>query len=202
VYAQYQKNTMNQLPSLNLSKILHGGGDVSDQGSTDLLEYTLDAQTVRLPIVGQAQWRAIASHVGDNEYWLAGVIRATLALECGRCLDPVHHELEARLETLLHFKPSIKTPSRSLTQDDEDVVLFGDPSLDLTALFAESLSMEIPNTVRCKTNCKGLCSACGANLNRTQSCVETRADCPAFGQPQNKPDSPFAALKEMFKDEP
>jgi uncharacterized metal-binding protein YceD (DUF177 family) len=192
---------MNQLPSLNLSTILRGGGDVSDQGTTDLLEYTQDTQTISLPLVGQAQWRAIASHVGDNEYWLAGRIRATLALECGRCLDPVEHELEARLETLLHFKPSIKTPTRSLTQDDEDVVLFGDPSLDLAALFAESLSMEIPSSVRCKAACKGLCSACGANLNRTDVCSEARADCPAFGKPQDKRENPFAALKDMFKEE-
>jgi uncharacterized protein len=195
-----KKIHMNQLPSLNLSKILRGGGDVSDHGNTDLLEYMLDEQVIRLPIVGQAQWRAIASHVGDNEYWLAGRIRATLALECGRCLDPVHHELEARLETLLHFKPSIKTPTRSLTQDDEDVVLFGDPGLDLTALFAESLSLDIPNTVRCKTDCKGLCSACGVNLNRTTACVQSRADCPAFGQLEQKRENPFTALKEMFKE--
>jgi uncharacterized metal-binding protein YceD (DUF177 family) len=194
------EKTMNQIPSINLSKILRGGGDVSDQGSTDHLEYTEDTNTIAVPLIGQAEWRAMASHIGDNEFWLAGRIRATLALECGRCLDPVQHTLEARLETLLHFKPSVKTPTRSLTQDDEDVVLFGDPALDLTALFAESLNLEIPSTVRCKSGCLGLCSACGANLNRTSACLEARADCPAFGKSEQKRDNPFTALQNLFKD--
>jgi uncharacterized metal-binding protein YceD (DUF177 family) len=195
-----RKKTMNQLPSINLSKILRGGGDVSDQGSTDHLEYTEDSKTIAVPLVGSAEWRAMASHIGDNEFWLAGRIRATLALECGRCLDPVQHTLEARLETLLHFKPSIKTTTRSLTQDDEDVVLFGDPALDLSALFAESLSLEIPSTVRCKADCKGLCSACGTNLNRNTVCPEARADCPTFGQSEPTRDNPFVVLKDLFKD--
>jgi uncharacterized protein len=191
---------MNQIPSINVSKILRGGGDVSDHGNTDHLEYSEGENTIAVPLIGQAEWRAIASHIGDNEFWLAGRIRATLALECGRCLDPVHHPLEARLETLLHFKPSVKTPTRSLTEDDEDVVLFGDPTLDLSALFAESLSLEIPNSVRCKSGCKGLCSACGANLNRTDACTTARADCPVFGQNEQKRDNPFVVLKDLFED--
>jgi uncharacterized protein len=195
-----RKKTMNQLPSINLSKILRGGGDVSDQSTTSHLEYIEDTTAIALPLIGSAEWRAMASHIGDNEFWLAGRIRATLALECGRCLEPVHHTLEARLETLLHFKPSIKTPTRSLTSDDEDVVVFGDPTLDLSALFAESLSLEIPSTVRCKPDCKGLCSACGANLNHNTACREARANCPAFGQTEQKHDNPFVALKDLFKD--
>ncbi|MFN3266755.1 MAG: YceD family protein [Deinococcales bacterium] len=190
---------MNQLPSLNLSKILRGGGDVSDEGFTSVLEYTEHGASHPLPLVGNAEWRAIASHIGDNEYWLAGRIRATLLLECGRCLDPVEHRLEARLETLLHFKPSVKIPTRSQTQDDEDVVLFGDPSLDLSALFAESLMLEIPNTVRCKSDCRGLCSECGTNLNRATACPSAAPDCPAFGSRTEKRENPFSALKDLFK---
>lgn len=195
---------MNQVPSLNLSKILRGGGDVTNDGETSLLEYSVETthgvELNTLPLVGEADWRAIASHVGDNEYWLAGTIRATLKLECGRCLDPVNQDVEARLESLLRFKPSVKTPTRTLTEDDEEVIMFGDPELNLTALFAESLSLEIPALVKCRQNCKGLCVACGTNLNLITACVDTRADCPTFGVKEIKRENPFAALKDIFKD--
>ena len=170
---------MIEAPSLNLSQILRGGGDVSNAGQADILEYTVPTthglETNTIPLLGRAEWRAIASHLGDNEYWLAGTIRATLQLECGRCLDPVEYSLESRLESLLRFDASIKIPTR-LVEDDDEVIVFGDPNIDLTALFAEAISLDIPTMVKCKSKCKGLCADCGANLNRTAACPETRAD--------------------------
>lgn len=195
---------MNEVPSLNLVKILRGGGDVSDQGKTNLLEYSVETthglEVVTLPLHGTAEWRAIASHIGEQEFWLAGTIEATLNLECGRCLDPVTHSMEARLESLLRFDPNTKTPKRTLTDDDEEVILFGDPNLNLTALFAEAISLEIPAMVKCRANCKGLCASCGMNLNNTSACKEARADCPSFGVQETKKENPFAVLKDLFKD--
>ncbi len=196
---------MIEVPSLNLQKILRGGGDASNEGQTTVLEFTVPTphgeEITVLPLVGAAEWRAIASHVGANEYWLAGRVRATLMLECGRCLDPVEQTLEAQVESLLRFDASIKVPTRTLTEDDEEVILFGDPNIDLTALLAEALSLEIPTTVRCRHNCKGLCSACGANLNGVEACVKSLVECPVFGEKAKKPSNPFAALKDLFKDE-
>jgi uncharacterized protein len=194
---------VNEVPSLDLTKILRGGSDVTNEGETIVLEYTVPTthglQTNIIPLIGSADWRAIASHVGDNEYWLAGTIRATLNLDCGRCLDPVSHDLEARLESLLRFDPKIEIPTR-LVDNDEEVIVFGNPNIDLTALFAEALSLEIPAMVKCKSKCKGLCADCGANLNRTTACAESRADCPVFGVQTDKRENPFAALKDLFKD--
>ncbi len=194
---------MIDAPSLNLSQILRGGGDVSNAGKTDVLEFSVPTthglETNVIPLLGDAEWRAIASHVGDNEYWLAGTIRATLRLDCGRCLDPVEYSLESRFESLLRFDASVKIPTR-LVEDDEEVIVFGDPNIDLTALFAESISLDIPTMVKCKSKCKGLCVACGANLNRTSACPETRADCPVFGVQESKRENAFSALKDLFKD--
>ncbi|MEY4530889.1 MAG: hypothetical protein RLZZ156_1610 [Deinococcota bacterium] len=194
---------VNEVPNLDLTKILRGGGDVSSEGETSLLEYTVPTthgiQTNVVPLLGSADWRAIASHVSDNEYWLAGTIRATLNLDCGRCLDPVSYDLEARLESLLRFDSKIETPTR-LVDNDEEVIVFGNPIIDLTALFAEALSLEIPAMVKCKSKCKGLCVDCGANLNRTTACTTARADCPVFGEQADKRENPFAALKDLFKD--
>ena len=194
---------MNEVPSLDLTKILRGGSDVSNEGETHVLEYTVPTthglQTNTIPLLGVADWRAIASHVGDNEYWLAGTIRATLNLDCGRCLDPVSYDLEARLESLLRFDSKIEIPTR-LVDNDEEVIVFGHPNIDLTALFAEALSLEIPAMVKCKSKCKGLCVDCGANLNRTTACAEARADCPVFGVQVGTRENPFTALKDLFKD--
>jgi uncharacterized protein len=198
---------MSEVAGLNVSKIIHSGGDVSGSGELERLELVTpnpDGSQTRtaIPLEGKAQWRAVVSHVGADEYWLAGRIKANALLECARCLEPVVKPVEARLESLLQYNPRVQHPRREVQDDGEEIIVFGDPSLDLSALLAEAFSMELPQVVLHSPDCKGLCVACGTNLNHLAAgtCAVNRADCPQLAPSETNTNNPFSQLKELFKD--
>jgi uncharacterized protein len=193
--------------SLNVSKILRHGGDVSGNGELTHLEYTTfhpdgSSHLTAIPLEGPVQWRAVISHVGADEYWIAGRVVGKVIEECARCLEPVVVPVEARLEGLMRYNASVVTPKRVIEDDGEEVIVFGDPSIDLSPLLAEAFSVETPEIVLHDPNCKGLCSECGTNLNHLAAgtCAVNSPTCPQT--PHEKPEtaSPFAALKDLFKE--
>lgn len=197
------------LPSLNLSRILHGGGDVSDHGEVAHLQVIRPGlhegeapEITDIQLAEPAQWRASASHVSTDEFYLSGRIAGRAVMECSRCLEPTMVPFQARLEALLRYNAHVKTPHLEMTDDDE-VIVFGDPSLDLSNLMAEAVSLELPFIVLHAPDCKGLCAACGTNLNRipTNTCAVARDDCPNLEHGHaDDADNPFAKLKGLLKD--
>lgn len=196
---------LSKIPSLNLARVLRDSGDVSGEGELEQLNITKPAveegqppEVIALPLAGPLRWRASVTYIGPSEYWLDGRVKGPVNLECARCLEPVRMDVEARLESLLHHKPSVKTPHLETSDDgEEDFIVFGDPNLDLTQIIAEAFSMEIPLSVLHDPNCKGLCVACGTNLNHLQAgtCAANRADCPQLHHAE--PDHPLAGLNKL-----
>ena len=194
-------------PSLNVSKILRHGGDVSNAGELNGLTLTTfhpdgSSDANPIPIEGTVQWRAVISHVGTDEYWLAGRVQANAILECARCLETVIKPIEARLEGLMRYKSSVTTPRRIIEDDGEEIIVFGDPSIDLSDLLAEAFTLETPEIVLHSPDCKGLCTECGTNLNHLASgtCAVGSATCPQIVTKKPEVENPFAGLKDLFKE--
>jgi uncharacterized protein len=196
------------LPSLNLSRILRGGGDVSDHGEVDHLRVVTPSihegqppEITDIQLAQPALWRASASHVATDEFYLSGRITGNAVMECSRCLEPTDVPFDARLEALLRYDARVKTPHLE-NEDDEEVLVFRDPSLDLSNLLAEAVSLELPLTVLHAPDCKGLCAACGTNLNHipANTCAVNRADCPNVRHAHaDDPDNPFAKLRGLLE---
>ncbi len=196
------------LPSLNLSRILRGGGDVSDHGEVDHLRVVIPSlhegqppEITEIRLAEPAQWRASASHVATDEFYLSGRIAGKAVLECSRCLEPTNVPFAARLEALLRYNAHVKTPHLD-TDGEEEFIVFSDPSLDLSNLLAEAVSLELPLTVLHSSDCKGLCAACGTNLNHipANTCAVARADCPNLKHDHaDDPDNPFAKLRGLLE---
>ncbi len=54
---------------------------------------------------------------------------------------------------------------------------FKDDSINLEPLIRECIVLAVARSVRCKSDCKGLCPICGANLNTTQcGCAVKNSD--------------------------
>lgn len=77
--------------------------------------------------------------------------------ECMRCLREVNASLHAQFDELFAFD------SRSVTESG--LILREDANIDLEPLAREYLELELPISVVCREDCKGLCPVCGQDLN-------------------------------------
>ncbi|MBQ5968619.1 MAG: DUF177 domain-containing protein [Clostridia bacterium] len=82
----------------------------------------------------------------------------SLGFDCDRCAAPT--------VTTLHV-PMRHTLLRALSNDAdwEDYIVVPDLRLDLTALVREDVLLALPTKLLCRDDCRGLCPACGKNLN-------------------------------------
>lgn len=86
---------------------------------------------------------------------VSGTATAPLVGECGRCLEPVHDEIEVELQELFRYEPDPADPDLP--------VLVGD-LCDLEPALRDALVLELPTTPLCAPQCPGLCPRCGARL--------------------------------------
>jgi uncharacterized protein len=86
---------------------------------------------------------------------VSGSVRAPLAAECGRCLEPVDAVLDADVQELFAYDPE--------NADDDISVLTGD-LLDLRPLLRDAVVLAMPINPVCDDECAGLCATCGTRL--------------------------------------
>ena len=120
----------------------------------------------------------------DIEKAGAGVFRVTgravtrLELECGRCLDEFEVPVDARFE--LRYVPQAEAApdeEREIAEDDLTTSFYRDGTLDVIDMLREQFQLALPMKPLCSDACRGLCSQCGANLNRTTcACTPTWED--------------------------
>jgi uncharacterized protein len=99
-------------------------------------------------------------------------VRATVQLDCSRCLEPFLTDLTATFAE--EFLPSINVVTGAALQSQEDTALRIDERhiLDLTEITRQYLLMALPLNPICAATCLGLCPGCGVNLNSGQcSCA-------------------------------
>ena len=88
---------------------------------------------------------------------VSGTARASLAGECGRCLDPMTATTEAELLELYAY------PESEDGGDDELMHLDGD-LLDLEPTVRDAVVLGLPLNPLCAPDCLGLCPTCGTKL--------------------------------------
>ena len=82
-----------------------------------------------------------------------------LSLVCDRCAKPFEREKTVEYETLLALELA--------NEESGDIVLLDeDGMLELDELMQEVFLLEMDTKNLCSEDCKGLCSGCGADLNR------------------------------------
>jgi uncharacterized protein len=104
-----------------------------------------------------------------------GRVSAPARLRCGRCLDPYDILLEGEVEVRYRLDAA----------GDEDAMPYG-PVVDLAGPVEEALVLAMPVVPLCRSDCPGLCPACGRRRG-DGGCRCLPADTAA--------DGPFAALR-------
>ncbi|MFC1671960.1 DUF177 domain-containing protein [Planctomycetota bacterium] len=82
-----------------------------------------------------------------------GTVSSTFSIPCALCVEPAHIDINERLQL------SLNIPSHG--------------EINLTAPVRDAFMEGTPMKITCSPSCKGLCPACGKNMNNeTCSCLE------------------------------
>ena len=174
--------------SLNLAKIRTPHTEFAQVYAPEELAADNDSFAVAGPVS-----LAFDIEKDKRRFRLAGRVRTLLVLPCSRCLEGFELDVDAPFE--LRYQP--KDPGavaadggeRELGEADLASAFYENDEVDLGQLMTEQFYLALPMKALCRDECRGLCSQCGANLNRGQcGCASTWED------PR------FAALRALKKE--
>jgi uncharacterized protein len=126
-------------------------------------------------------------HKDGDQFRLVGRVSTLLELPCSRCLDPFTWTVDASFD--LRYQPhALNTGEgeREVEEDDLSTAFYENETIDLGQLMREQFYLSLPMKPLCSGDCRGLCPACGTNLNRGT------CDCHREWE-----DPRFAALREL-----
>ena len=103
---------------------------------------------------------------------VSGSVAASIRAECGRCLQPIHGEIEVDVQELFAYDA-----------DNEDTATVDGDYLDFEPVARDAVMLGLPLNPTCREDCAGLCAGCGEPL----------AELPA-GHGHDEIDSRWAAL--------
>jgi uncharacterized protein len=99
---------------------------------------------------------------------VTGPLQTRVRLECSRCAEEVIVPIEVKLEE--EFLPAGSEEARVRASDLlDETFTFEDDQIELEELLRQEIEAAFPIKVLCQSNCRGLCSECGTNLNH-ESC--------------------------------
>ena len=129
-------------------------------------------------VVEPAHLQAVA-HKDQDRFRVVGRVTTTLELACGRCLEPYRIPVDASFD--LRYLPQTAATAdggeSEVADDDLSTSFYQDDAIDLAQLLQEQFYLALPMKPLCGPDCKGLCSACGTNLNvETCGCDTTWVD--------------------------
>jgi len=142
-------------------------------------------------------WRIRIQRISGDEdvYLFDAKVAATARLACRRCLTEVDVPVSTSLVYTLHYEPSSNpAPGAVLLREaehQEDILVFQRPEVDFGDLLLEMLAVELPLTVLCREDCKGL-SLEGINLNEHPEAAQAQES-----QDEDTNESPFAVLRDL-----
>jgi uncharacterized protein len=112
----------------------------------------------------------------EGQIRITGELRTRLEFVCARCLESVLEEVCREFD--LFYRPVQSMTQEEEVQlklDDTEVAFFEGEGLFLTDVLAEQVLLAIPMKVICRSDCRGLCPHCGANLNTDECRCEAHA---------------------------
>lgn len=116
----------------------------------------------------------------DDGIVVRGVVQAPSRTACRRCLAEVEGPAIAEVEE--HYQVEVTDPDAFAIEGNQ---------LDLAPMARQSILLELDEEPLCRSDCAGLCPACGADLNAARCGCDTTVT-----------DDRWAALSEIVLDQP
>jgi uncharacterized protein len=148
----------------------------------------IDYRTPEFKQVAPLQVQATAE-LSDGQIHVEGELETKIELSCARCLEPVVEDLHREFDLFYSPLPkAIKPEEERLKLDDTEIGFFKGEGLFLADVLSEQVLLALPMKAICRTDCRGLCSNCGSNLNHEGCRCETHGTDPRL--------APLARLKQ------
>jgi uncharacterized protein len=110
-------------------------------------------------------------------YHVKGMINCPIHGECSRCLAPIDATVQASLQLLVHRREAADEELEAVEGQEMDILHPGETLMDLKERMRDEVILELPERLYCRDDCKGFCSACGQDLNRSAcSCTADAVD--------------------------
>lgn len=125
----------------------------------------------------------------EGQIRVTGELHTRLEMVCARCLEPVTEEVNREFD--LFYRPMAtisKDEEFHLKLVDTEIAFFEGEGLFLADVLAEQVNLALPMKVICRSDCRGLCPHCGANLNNEE--------CRCEVHPSDSRMPPLARLKQ------
>lgn len=166
--------------------------DIPPEGLTLELSQTLDlfdqgtASTMFTSVLTLTPAEEAVLHV-------SGRVQSDPQLECSRCLKQFPFRVDTELNIDLAPANSIdREPEHELGRGELDMEFYEGDEVDPVAIIKEQVLLSLPMVPLHSAGCKGLCTACGADLNVTECGCRKGAW---------EEDKAFSVLKDLFKKE-
>ncbi len=104
----------------------------------------------------------------NNQISIKLVLKGNASCVCGRCLKLFFKEFNVNEEFVV-------TPA-TLTQQDPEIPINSDYTLDVKQLAMQELSLDIPTVLICSEDCLGLCAFCGKPKEENCNCQSKQID--------------------------
>lgn len=144
---------------------------------------TIEAESLDRPELkelGEISWSGQVAAAPPG-YRLQARLDYEQELYCTRCLSPVREPVASTVDLILMVRPAEPTVGEvQLAEQELGLVALDDERLDTTPILIEQIHLNVPMSVLCKPECKGLCPRCGSDLNRNPDCCEAEAVDPRW----------------------
>jgi uncharacterized protein len=101
-----------------------------------------------------------------DQFRLAGTVKTTLELACGRCLEPFTWPVDEAFDLRYQPQATGSEGENAIEEDDLTTAFYENDTIDLGHLMHEQFLLSMPMKPLCSDACHGLCPICGTNLNR------------------------------------
>jgi len=109
---------------------------------------------------------AVLSRERDH-YEVNGCLSAWIRIPCSRCLELFPVKISREIHMVLLPQPK-SAPKEDIGLDDRDMnaSFYSNERIVLEDIVSEHINLSLPMRPLCRPDCRGLCSGCGADLNR------------------------------------
>lgn len=148
--------------------------DIPDQGlvvSYEDISPLWDGSEYQVEPFSRAEIKLVKT--AENDVYMDGMMYISASFTCDRCLVLFKQDFDAVFSYVFKLKDIAKTQSygadddiEEAEADDDEGYPFDGVNIPVGDILMEQFELQLPMTMLCSPDCKGLCQSCGADLNK------------------------------------